>query len=223
VVGELHRRQLRAVDHRRLRRGFRRGADRGLASSRRCSPRWSPPILSTTTSCARNAASSACRRAGRGEFRGARPARAAASRAGGGRHRRPRPERGFNSARRFGYVRDNFTRQRLMETLPGRWPSAMCAIPPPAPRARPRSATCSPSSASSPWAARRSRITATSPTPTRCARTDRARLDLPVLLGQRMHHPPDGPLDAAHIPERMKDALRRVEGAFSVVAMTRPS
>ncbi len=26
---------------------------------------------------------------------------------------------GFNSARRFGYVRDNFTKQSLMETLPG--------------------------------------------------------------------------------------------------------
>ena len=29
------------------------------------------------------------------------------------------PEQGFNSVRRFGYVRDNFTRQSLMETLPG--------------------------------------------------------------------------------------------------------
>jgi hypothetical protein len=29
------------------------------------------------------------------------------------------PEQGFNSARRFGYVRDNFTSQSLMETLPG--------------------------------------------------------------------------------------------------------
>src|SRR6056297_1565067 len=29
------------------------------------------------------------------------------------------PDHGFNSARRFGYVRDNFTKQSLMETLPG--------------------------------------------------------------------------------------------------------
>ena len=29
------------------------------------------------------------------------------------------PENGFSSARRFGYVRDNFTSQSLMETLPG--------------------------------------------------------------------------------------------------------
>ncbi len=29
------------------------------------------------------------------------------------------PDEGFNSARRFGYVRDNFTDPRLMETLPG--------------------------------------------------------------------------------------------------------
>ncbi|MEO0865969.1 MAG: amidophosphoribosyltransferase, partial [Pseudomonadota bacterium] len=29
------------------------------------------------------------------------------------------PEHGFNSARRFGYVRDTFTSQDVMETLPG--------------------------------------------------------------------------------------------------------
>ncbi|MEE4347958.1 MAG: amidophosphoribosyltransferase, partial [Paracoccaceae bacterium] len=29
------------------------------------------------------------------------------------------PELGFNSAHRFGYVRDNFTSQTLMQTLPG--------------------------------------------------------------------------------------------------------
>ena len=29
------------------------------------------------------------------------------------------PDAGFNSARRFGYVRDNFTSQSLMQTLPG--------------------------------------------------------------------------------------------------------
>ncbi|MDG1802260.1 MAG: amidophosphoribosyltransferase, partial [Paracoccaceae bacterium] len=29
------------------------------------------------------------------------------------------PEVGFSQARRFGYVRDNFTSQKLMETLPG--------------------------------------------------------------------------------------------------------
>jgi amidophosphoribosyltransferase len=36
-----------------------------------------------------------------------------------------------------------------------------------------------------------------------------------------MHHPPDGAVLQKTIPERMKDALRRVEGAFSIVAMTR--
>ena len=29
------------------------------------------------------------------------------------------PNQGFNSARRFGLVRDNFTNQRVMDTLPG--------------------------------------------------------------------------------------------------------
>ena len=46
-----------------------------------------------------------------------------------------------NSAHRCGYVRDNFTKQSLMERCPARWPSAICAIRPPAPRRRPRSAT----------------------------------------------------------------------------------
>ncbi len=63
------------------------------------------------------------------------------------------PDHGFNSARRFGYVRDNFTKPDVMDTLPGSWPSAMSAIPPPGPRARPQSATCSRFSVSSRWAA----------------------------------------------------------------------
>ena len=29
------------------------------------------------------------------------------------------PDQGFNSARRFGYVRDNFIEKTLMETMPG--------------------------------------------------------------------------------------------------------
>lgn len=46
------------------------------------------------------------------------------------------PDHGFNNARRFGYVRDNFTDQNLMATLPGRWPSVTSATPPQA--AKPR-------------------------------------------------------------------------------------
>ncbi len=58
---------------------------------------------------------------GRGcKFHSPWTARLAASRARGGRDRQPIiPTGGFASARRFGYVRDNFTKQSLMETLPG--------------------------------------------------------------------------------------------------------
>ncbi len=71
------------------------------------------------------------------------------------------PVEGFNSARRFGYVRDNFTKADVMETLPGslaighvRYSTAGSKGPPP-------SATCSPSLASSRWAAPPSPTTAT--------------------------------------------------------------
>ena len=71
-------------------------------------------------------------------------------------------EDGFTSARRFGYVRDNFT-SRLADgdAARRRSPSATSATRPPAPRAPPRSATCSRSSPSSPWAAAPSPTTAT--------------------------------------------------------------
>ena len=72
------------------------------------------------------------------------------------------PEPGFTSARHFGYVRDNFTSASADGDPPRRRsPSATSATPPPAPRATPRSATCSRSSPSSPWAAPPSPTTAT--------------------------------------------------------------
>jgi hypothetical protein len=38
------------------------------------------------------------------------------------------PEHGFNSARRFGYVRDNFTKADVMDTLPGPAGHRACAL-----------------------------------------------------------------------------------------------
>lgn len=72
------------------------------------------------------------------------------------------PVDGFNSVRRFGYVRsDNFTKHDVMQTLPGslaighvRYSTAGSRGPPP-------SATFSPSSANSRWAALRLPTTAT--------------------------------------------------------------
>ncbi|KAG1649479.1 Amidophosphoribosyltransferase [Nymphon striatum] len=88
------------------------------------------------------------------------------------------PEVGFQSARRFGYVRDNFTSQKVMETLPG-----ILAIG--------------------------------------HVRYSTAGSKGQTAIRDRMHHPLDGTVPATQYPERMEDALRRVEGAFSIVAMTR--
>lgn len=77
------------------------------------------------------------------------------------------PEQGFQSAHRFGLVRDNFTSARLMETLPGAIGIGHVRYSTAGSRAPPRFAMCSPSLANSPWAAPPSPITATSPMPKR--------------------------------------------------------
>ena len=71
------------------------------------------------------------------------------------------PEHGFNSARRFGYVRDNFTKADVMDTLPGQLAIGHVRYSTAGSKARPRSATCSPFSANFRWVAARLPITAT--------------------------------------------------------------
>lgn len=131
------------------------------------------------------------------------------------------PELGFNSAHRFGYVRDNFTKQSLMETLPG-----MLAI---------GHVRYSTTGAKSPHirdvqpffgefamggcaVAHNGNIT----------NAEALRREL-IERGSIFQSGSDSECIIhlmarsiqSNIPERMKDALRRVEGAFSVIAMTR--
>jgi len=131
------------------------------------------------------------------------------------------PEHGFNSARRFGYVRDNFTKQSLMGTLPGtigighvRY-STHGAKTPAMRDVQPFFGEFSLGAAA---IAHNGNIT----------NADALRREL-IERGSIFQSSSDSEciihLMARSfqrtIAERMEDALRRVEGAFSVVAMTR--
>ena len=132
------------------------------------------------------------------------------------------PETGFNTQRRFGYVRDTFTSQAVMETLPGslaighvRYSTAGSKGPTQIRDVQPLFAEFAMGG---------------------CAIAHNGNLTNALALrGELIAH---GSIFQSGsdteciihlmarsiqktIPERMKDALRRVEGAFSIVAMTR--
>jgi amidophosphoribosyltransferase len=132
------------------------------------------------------------------------------------------PETGFNTQRRFGYVRDTFTSASVMETLPGtlaighvRYSTAGSKGPTQIRDVQPLFAEFAMGG---------------------CAIAHNGNLTNALALrGELIAH---GSIFQSGsdteciihlmarsiqktIPERMKDALRRVEGAFSVVAMTR--
>ena len=131
------------------------------------------------------------------------------------------PDKGFNSAHRFGYVRDNFTKASLMETLPGelaighvRYSTAGAKGP--AIRdiqpffgefAMGGCAIAHNGNITNALALRRELIERGSIF--QSGSDSECIIHLMARSIQR------------NIPERMKDALRRVEGAFSVIAMTR--
>jgi len=132
------------------------------------------------------------------------------------------PAHGFQSARRFGYVRDNFTSQKLMETLPGplgighvRYSTAGSKGPTQIRDVQPFFGEFSMGGAA---IAHNGNIT----------NAEELRRDL-IGRGSIFQSSSDSECIIhlmarsyqKNIPERMKDALRRVEGAFSVVAMTR--
>lgn len=131
------------------------------------------------------------------------------------------PVSGFNNARRFGYVRDNFTKQSLMDTLPG--PLAIGHV---------RYSTSGAKGAAirdvQPFFGEFSlggAAIAHNGNLTNAEELKRELIDrgsifqsssdtecIIHLMARSM---------AKSIADRMEDALRRVEGAFSVVAMTR--
>ena len=129
---------------------------------------------------------------------------------------------GFNSARRFGYVRDTFTSQDVMDMLPGevgighvRYSTAgskgQTAIRDVQPFfgefAMGGAAVAHNGNITNAEALRRDLISRGS-----IFQSSSDSECIIHLMARSM-----GP----NIPERMKDALRRVEGAFSIVAMTR--
>ena len=131
------------------------------------------------------------------------------------------PEVGFNNARRFGYVRDNFTKQSLMETLPG--PLAIGHV---------RYSTAGSKGAAirdvQPFFGEFSMGGAAIAHNGNITNADALRKEL-IERGSIFQSSSDSECIIhlmarslqRNIPERMEDALRRVEGAFSVVAMTR--
>ncbi len=131
------------------------------------------------------------------------------------------PVEGFNSARRFGYVRDNFTRQSLMQTLPG--PLAIGHV---------RYSTAGKKGAVirdvQPFFGEFSLGGAAIAHNGNITNAEALRREL-IEHGSIFQSSSDSEciihLMARSfqrtIPERMEDALRRIEGAFSIVAMTR--
>lgn len=132
------------------------------------------------------------------------------------------PDHGFNSARRFGYVRDNFTSADVIETLPGpigighvRYSTAGSKGNTAIRDVQPFFGEFSMGGAA---IAHNGNIT----------NADALKREL-IERGSIFQSSSDSECIIhlmarslqRSIPERMKDALRRVEGAFSVVAMTR--
>ncbi len=132
------------------------------------------------------------------------------------------PELGFNSARRFGYVRDNFTSESLMKTLPG-GPLAIGHV---------RYSTAGSKGAVirdvQPFFGEFSMGGAAIAHNGNITNADALRKEL-IERGSIFQSSSDSECIIhlmarslqRKISERLEDALRRVEGAFSVVAMTR--
>ena len=132
------------------------------------------------------------------------------------------PETGFNQARRFGYVRDNFTSQKVMETLPG--PIAIGHV-------RYSTAGTKGHTAirdvqpffgefSMGGAAIAHNGNITNANTLRRELIDRGSIFQSTSDSECIVHLMARSM-GRNIPDRMEEALRKVEGAFSVVAMTR--
>ncbi|MGR3610631.1 MAG: amidophosphoribosyltransferase, partial [Sulfitobacter sp.] len=132
------------------------------------------------------------------------------------------PTAGFQSARRFGYVRDNFTSQKVMETLPGelaighvRYSTSGNKGPTAIRDVQPFFGEFAMGGAA---IAHNGNIT--NANSLRRELIERGSIFQSSSDSECIIHLMARSLQR-NIPERMEDALRRVEGAFSVVAMTR--
>ncbi len=132
------------------------------------------------------------------------------------------PEMGFNSARRFGYVRDNFTKESLMKTLPGKIAIGHVRYSTTGNKGNTAIRDVQPFFGEFSLGG--------------CAIAHNGNLTNALQLrkelisaGSIFQSSSDSECIIhliarsfqATLPERLKDALRRVEGAFSIVSMTR--
>lgn len=131
-------------------------------------------------------------------------------------------EQGFNSAHRFGYVRDNFTKADVMSTLPG--PLAIGHVRYSTAGSKANTAIRDVQPFFGEFAMGGCAI-AHNGNITNAAALRRELIERGSIFQSSSDSECIIHLMARsiqrNIPERMKDALRRVEGAFSVIAMTR--
>ncbi len=132
------------------------------------------------------------------------------------------PEVGFSSARRFGYVRDNFTKASLMETLPGSLAIGHVRYSTAGSKGHTQIRDVQPffGEFAMGGAAIAHNGNITNAEALRKELIERGSIFQSHSDSECIIHLMARSLQR-NIPERMKDALRRVEGAYSVVAMTR--
>ncbi len=131
------------------------------------------------------------------------------------------PSHGFNSARRFGYVRDNFTDPQLIDTLPGPLAIGHVRYSTTGSKGNTAIRDVQPffGEFSMGGAAIAHNGNITNAVELRREMIDRGSIFQSSSDTECIIHLMARSLQRS-IPERMKDALRRVEGAFSIVAMT---
>jgi len=131
-------------------------------------------------------------------------------------------EQGFNSARRFGYVRDNFTKPGLMETLPGPLAIGHVRYSTAGSRGATQIRDVQPffGEFSMGGAAIAHNGNITNAVALRRELIERGSIFQSSSDSECIIHLMARSIQK-NISERMMDALRRVEGAFSIVAMTR--
>ncbi|MEO0668214.1 MAG: amidophosphoribosyltransferase [Pseudomonadota bacterium] len=132
------------------------------------------------------------------------------------------PDQGFNSARRFGYVRDTFTSQKVMETLPGSLAIGHVRYSTAGSKGQTAIRDVQPffGEFAMGGAAIAHNGNITNADALRRELIERGSIFQSSSDSECIIHLMARSLQR-NIPERMEDALRRVEGAFSVVAMTR--
>jgi amidophosphoribosyltransferase len=132
------------------------------------------------------------------------------------------PDAGFSSARRFGYVRDNFTSAAVMDTLPGSLAIGHVRYSTSGSKGATQLRDVQPLFAEFAMGgcAIAHNGNLTNATQLRTELINRGSIFQSGSDTECIIHLMARSIQSS-IPERMKDALRRVEGAFSIVAMTR--